>query len=88
MVTFGADEMDSNRLDAWPMVRGYPENKYKGFVTFSGAREWLSQSGHDTFHFCQGLCDGPKSESNEHSGRPGCYEATDGRDTAIFENYK
>lgn len=78
---------NSNRHDASLMVLGYPENKYMGFNTFSEARNWLSRTGHHTFHFCQGPSDGPKTELNEHSGRPSCYVATDGRETTIFEDY-
>lgn len=70
------------------MVSEYPKNKYRGFHTFSDAREWLSENGHDTFHFWPGPSDGPKTKSNEHSGRPSCYVATDGRDATILEDYQ
>lgn len=70
------------------MVSEYHENKYKGFNNVKDAVEWLSKAGHDTFHFCYGPCDGPKSTTDEHSGQPECYVATNGQGAAIFENYR
>lgn len=70
------------------MVSGYPKNKYKGFNDFSEAMEWLFNAGHDTFHFCYGPVDGPKSKTDEHSGQPECYVATTGHGVAIFERYR
>lgn len=70
------------------MVAGYHENKYKGFNNFKDAVEWLSDAGHDTFHFCQGPVDGPKTKINEHSGHPECYVVHNGRWAAIFESYR
>ena len=81
--------MNLDRHDASLMVTGCPQNKYKGFNTFSDAREWLSKvGGHNNFHFWQGPMDGPKTNVNEHSGRPAYYLATDGQDADIFENYE
>lgn len=70
------------------MVLGWKDNEYKGFNNFKDAREWLSNVGHDTFHFCQGLVDGPKSKTDEHSGQPECYVVSNGRDAAIYERYR
>lgn len=71
------------------MVSGYEGNEYKGFNNFKDTVEWLAVAGHDTFHFRQGLMDGPKTKTNEHSGKPECYVATNGRGTAmIFEKYR
>lgn len=70
------------------MVLRYPNNKYRGFNIFSDARKWLLELGHDTFHFWTGPSDGPKTESNEHSGRPNCYVATNGQERAIFDKYE
>ncbi|KAK2613357.1 hypothetical protein N8I77_000275 [Diaporthe amygdali] len=69
------------------MVTGFPDNRHKGFETFSAALEWLSMNGHSTFHFWQGPMDGPKSKSSEDSGQPECYLATGGRGAAIFGSY-
>lgn len=78
-----------NRHDASLMVTGYVGNRHMGFNNFQDAMEWLSSIGHDTFHFCQGPADGPKTRTNEHRGKPECYVAIDGRGTAIiFENYR
>lgn len=71
------------------MVSGYKGNKYKGFNEFKDAVEWLAAAGNDTFHFRLGIMDGPKTNTNEHSGKPECYVATNGRGTAvIFDNYR
>ena len=70
-------------------VNGYPKNQYKGFATFEEAKSYLEDAGYKTFHFDQGLADGPKSRTplNPDSGHPEFYSVAKGRETGIRQTY-
>lgn len=70
------------------MVTGYKDNKHKAFSNFNDAVEWFAVAGHETFHFCLGPVDGPKTKTDEHGGQPECYVANSERGAVIFESYR
>ncbi|ORY62589.1 uncharacterized protein BCR38DRAFT_439164 [Pseudomassariella vexata] len=68
--------------DTWNLVSGCPGNKYRGFSTFQEAKEYLNCNGCTTFHFYEGMSDGPKPPPRSRD-----YTVGNGRQTGIYTSY-